>query len=177
MYNLMGRSVALGVSGSIAAYKAADLASKLTQAGAKGEGPPTPARVGPEAGRLASGHTGPGRMSEVDTIMGALRYVLGRGGDLAGKKVVISAGGTQEPIDPVRFVGNYSSGKMGYALAEAARDRGAETVLVSGPVALPAPYAVRVIPVRRAGEMRDAVVEEGAQAGVLIMAAAVPAFP
>jgi phosphopantothenoylcysteine decarboxylase/phosphopantothenate--cysteine ligase len=86
---------------------------------------------------------------------------------------VVSAGGTKEPIDPVRYVGNYSSGKMGYALAEAARDRGAETVLVSAPVALSVPYAVRVVPVRRAAEMRDAVVEECADADALIMAAAV----
>src|SRR3989304_885537 len=203
MYNLTDRSVVLGVSGSIAAYKAADLASKLTQAGVSFDrGLPagrarraeamliapasatTIARlalglaedmvsltalatrapiivcpamdnhmyeheatqahletlrrrgahlVGPEVGRLASGHSGPGRMSEGDTIIGALRYVLGRGGDLAGKKVVVSAGGTQEPIDPVRYVGNYSSGKLGYALAEAARDRSAATVLVRAP--------------------------------------------
>jgi phosphopantothenoylcysteine decarboxylase/phosphopantothenate--cysteine ligase len=129
--------------------------------------------VGPEVGRLASGHIGPGRMSEVDSIIGSIRYVLGREGDLAGKKVVVSAGGTQEPIDPVRYVGNYSSGKMGYAVAEAARDRGADAVLVSAPVALAAPYAVRVVPVRRAAEMRDAVVAECAGADALIMAAAV----
>jgi phosphopantothenoylcysteine decarboxylase/phosphopantothenate--cysteine ligase len=129
--------------------------------------------VGPEVGRLASGHIGPGRMSEVDSIIGAVRYVLGRDGDLAGKKVVVSAGGTQEPIDPVRYVGNYSSGKMGYAVAEAARDRGADVVLVSGPVALAAPYAVRVVSVQRAAEMRDAVVAECADADAVIMAAAV----
>ncbi|MEE8347889.1 MAG: bifunctional phosphopantothenoylcysteine decarboxylase/phosphopantothenate--cysteine ligase CoaBC, partial [Dehalococcoidia bacterium] len=108
-----------------------------------------------------------------ETIIGALRYVLGRGGELAGKKVVISAGGTQEPVDPVRYVGNYSSGKMGYALAEAARDRGADVALVSGAVSLPVPYAVRVVSVRRAAEMRDAIVAECAKADVLIMAAAV----
>ncbi len=278
MYNLTDRQIVLGVSGSIAAYKAADLASKLTQAGARLDVLLTPAAVrfvtpltfqglsgrpayvdmfdtssgaaelhielarradalviapasattiarvalglaeemvsltalatrapivvcpamdpqmfeheatqghletlrrrgahvvGPEVGRLASGHTGPGRMSEVDTIIGALRYVLGRGGDLAGKKVVVSAGGTQEPIDPVRYVGNYSSGKMGYALAQAARDRGAEVVLVSGSAALPAPYAVRLLSVRRAAEMRDAVLAECAQADAVVMAAAV----
>lgn len=278
MYNLTKKSVVVGVSGSIAAYKAADLASKLTQAGAAVDVVLTPAAakfvspltfqsltgrpayvdmfdtasgaselhvelarradvllvapatattiarlalglaedmlsltalatrapiavcpamdphmyeheatrghletlrgrgvhiIGPEVGRLASGHSGAGRMSEVDTIMGALRYVLGVGGDLAAKKVVVSAGGTRESIDPVRFIGNYSSGKMGYAVAEAARDRGAEVVLVAGETALPEPYAVRVIPVRRAAEMRDAVLAEAAGADVLIMAAAV----
>jgi len=278
MYNLTDRNIVLGVSGSIAAYKAADLASKLTQVGAKVDVLLTPAAarfvspltfqgvtgrpafvdmfdiasgaselhielarrahalviapatattiarvalglaedmvsltavatrapiiicpamdpqmfeheatqghletlrsrglhvVGPEVGRLASGHVGLGRMSEVDAIIGAVRYVLGRDGDLAGKKVVVSAGGTQEPIDPVRYVGNYSSGKMGYAVAEAARDRGADVVLVSGPVALAAPYAVRIVPVRRAAEMRDAVAAECADADALIMAAAV----
>jgi phosphopantothenoylcysteine decarboxylase/phosphopantothenate--cysteine ligase len=92
--------------------------------------------VGPEEGRLASGMVGRGRMTEPETIIGALRQLLGRDGDLAGRKIVVSAGGTQEPIDPVRYVGNYSSGKMGYAVAEAARDRGAKVVLVSAPVAL-----------------------------------------
>ena len=278
MYNLTDREIVLGVSGSIAAYKAADLASKLTQAGVRLDVVLTPAAakfvtpltfqsvsgrpayvdmfdtasgafelhielarranalliapasattiarvalglaedlvsltalatrapiivcpamdpqmfeheatqahletlsrrglhvVGPEEGRLASGHTGPGRMSEVPTIIGALRYVLGKDADLAGRKVVVSAGGTQEPVDPVRYVGNYSSGKMGYALAEAARDRGADTVLVSGPAALPEPYAVRVLPVRQAAEMRDAVLAECADADAVIMAAAV----
>ena len=89
--------------------------------------------VGPEEGRLASGMLGRGRMIEPEAIVGALRQLLGRSGDFAGRKVVVSAGGTQEPIDPVRYVGNYSSGKMGYAVAEAARDRGAQVVLVSGP--------------------------------------------
>ena len=278
MYNLTDRQIVLGVSGSIAVYKAADLASKLTQAGVRLDVLLTPAAVefvtpltfqslsgrpayvdmfdtssaaaelhielarraealliapasattiarvalglaedmisltalatrapiivcpamdpqmfeheatqghletlrgrgahvvGPEVGRLASGHSGPGRMSEVDTIIGALRYVLGRGGDLGGKTVVVSAGGTQEPIDPVRYVGNYSSGKMGYALAEAARDRGADVVLVSGPAALPQPYAVRLLSVRRAAEMRDAVLAECADADAVVMAAAV----
>ncbi len=129
--------------------------------------------VGPVEGRLASGRSGLGRLAEADEILGAIRYVLGRRGDLAGRKIVVSAGGTQEPIDPVRFVGNYSSGKMGFALAEAARDRGAEVVLVSAPVSLPCPYGVRLVPVRRAVEMRDAIVADCADADVLIMAAAV----
>ena len=129
--------------------------------------------VGPEMGRLASGRMGLGRLSDVETILGAIRYVLGRGGDLAGRKVVVTAGGTREPIDPVRYVGNYSSGKMGYAIAEAARDRGAEVVLVSAPTALPTPYGVRLAPVQRAVEMRDAVVQECRDAQALVMAAAV----
>ena len=278
MYNLTDRAVVLGVTGSIAVYKAVDLASKLTQAGAlvdvvmtpeagrfvspitfKGvtgravfsdmwdasSGPAEPhialargadvmvvapatatfmARlslglaeemvsltalatrapvvvcpamdsqmytheavqghvetlrsrgvymVGPEEGRLASGQVGLGRFSEVERIIGGIRYVLGRGGDLAGKKIVVSAGGTHEPIDPVRFIGNRSSGKMGFSLAEAARDRGAEVVLVAGPVALPDPHAVTVVRVEQARDMRDAVLEHVASADALIMAAAV----
>ncbi|MDO8616636.1 MAG: bifunctional phosphopantothenoylcysteine decarboxylase/phosphopantothenate--cysteine ligase CoaBC [Dehalococcoidia bacterium] len=278
MYNLTDRSVVLGVTGSIAVYKAVDLASKLTQAGAlvdvvmtreaaefvrpitfqsvtgrracwdmwdtgsdvpelhvalarradilvvapatatviarlalglaeemvsltalatrapalvcpamdpqMYEHPATQGHVetlrsrgvllvGPEEGRLASGHRGRGRLSEVDTIMGAVRYVLGRTGDLAGKTVVVSAGGTQEPIDPVRYLGNHSSGKMGFALAEAARDRGARTVLVTAPVALADPYGVETVRVRRAAEMRDAVAAACGDAHALIMAAAV----
>jgi phosphopantothenoylcysteine decarboxylase/phosphopantothenate--cysteine ligase len=129
--------------------------------------------IGPEEGRLASGQSGLGRFSEVEKIIGGIRYVLGRGGDLAGKKIVVSAGGTHEPIDPVRFVGNRSSGKMGFALAEAARDRGAEVVLVAGPVALSDPYGVAVLRVEQAREMRDAVVSQSEDAQALIMAAAV----
>jgi phosphopantothenoylcysteine decarboxylase/phosphopantothenate--cysteine ligase len=86
---------------------------------------------------------------------------------------VVTAGGTREPIDPVRYVGNYSSGKMGYAVAEAARDRGAEVVLVSAPTALATPYGVRLVPVQQAAEMRDAVVGECRDAQALVMAAAV----
>jgi len=129
--------------------------------------------IGPEEGRLASGQRGRGRLSEVDSIIGGIRYVLGAGGDLAGKKVVVSAGGTHEPIDPVRFVGNRSSGKMGFALAEAARDRGAQAILVSGATALPDPVGVEVVRVERAAEMRDAVVARCEDADALIMAAAV----
>src|SRR6266508_893087 len=129
--------------------------------------------VGPEEGRLASGHSGRGRLSEVETIIGGIRYVLGGNGDLAEKRLVISAGGTHEPIDPVRFVGNNSSGKMGFALAEAARDRGAKVILVSGPTAQADPVAVDVIRVQRAAEMRDAVVASCDGADALIMAAAV----
>jgi phosphopantothenoylcysteine decarboxylase/phosphopantothenate--cysteine ligase len=129
--------------------------------------------VGPEEGRLASGRLGLGRLSETETILGAIRYVLGRAGDLAGRKVVVTAGGTREPIDPVRYVGNYSSGKMGYAVAEAARDRGADVVLVSAPTAVPTPFGVRLVAVARAAEMRDAVRRECRGADALVMAAAV----
>lgn len=130
--------------------------------------------VGPEVGRLASGHVGAGRLAERDDILGAVRGVLGRRyGDLVERRIVVTAGGTQEPIDPVRYVGNHSSGKMGYALAEAARDRGALVTLISGPVSLPAPYGVRLVRVRRAVEMRDAVLEACEEADALVMAAAV----
>jgi phosphopantothenoylcysteine decarboxylase/phosphopantothenate--cysteine ligase len=278
MYNLTDKQIVLGVTGSIAAYKSADLASKLTQAGALVDVAMTPeatrfvapitfqsvtgrrayhdmwseaseiaelhvalarraglmviapatatflARLvhglaedlvsltalatrapvlvapamdpqmwehaatqenvstlqrrgvifaGPEEGRLASGQMGMGRMLEVSALLGAVRSALGRGGDLTGKKVVVSAGGTREAIDPVRFVGNESSGKMGFAIAEAARDRGAETVLVSAQTALPDPYGVRVVRVRSAAQMRDAILPECEDAAALIMAAAV----
>lgn len=278
MYNLSERTVVLGVSGSVAVFKAAGLASKLTQAGANVDVVMTPAAArfvapitfqsltgrraycdmwdaasgiaeahvalarsadilviapatatsiarlalglaedmvtltalatrapvlvcpamdpnmykhpatqahvqtlksrgvlfaGPQEGRLASGYTGLGRMTEVGRIMEAIRQIIGLTGDLAGKKVVVSAGGTQEPVDPVRYVGNYSSGKMGFALAEAARDRGARVVLVTGESALADPYGVTTVRVRRAAEMRDAVVQETADADAVIMAAAV----
>ncbi len=132
--------------------------------------------VGPEEGRLASGQMGTGRMSEVPVLLGAVRSALGRGGNLTGKKIVVSAGGTREAIDPVRFIGNESSGKMGFAVAEAARDRGADVVLVSGEAALPDPYGVSVQRVRSATQMRDAVVAACEGAHALIMAAAVADF-
>ena len=132
--------------------------------------------VGPAEGRLASGRTGRGRLVETDVLIGALKQTLGRSGDLAGRRIVVSAGGTREPIDPVRFVSNYSSGKMGYALAEAARDRGAEVTLVTAPAALACPYGVRLAPVQSAREMRDAVAAACANADALIMAAAVADF-
>ena len=137
--------------------------------------------VGPAEGRLASGRLGPGRLVDTDVLLGALRRVLGQRGDLAGRKIVVSAGGTREPLDPVRFIGNYSSGKMGYALAGAAHDRGAEVVLVSAATALAPPFGVTVVPVGRAAEMRDAVAAHCQDADALIMAAAVadyePASP
>ena len=95
--------------------------------------------VEPGHGRMASGLVGQGRLAEPPIIVDTLRIVLARHGDLAGWRVVVTAGGTQEAIDPVRYVSNHSSGKMGYAVAEAARDRGASVVLVTAPTALLAP--------------------------------------
>jgi len=129
--------------------------------------------VEPEVGRLASGEVGVGRLPDTNVLLGAINAVLGRTGDLAGQRVVVTAGGTQEPIDPVRFVGNRSSGKMGYALAIEARDRGAEVILISGPVALEAPYGVDVRRVETAVQMRDAVLRAVVDADVLVMSAAV----
>jgi len=129
--------------------------------------------AGPAEGRMASGLKGRGRMLEVPEILGHVNQVLGRGDDLAERKVVVSAGGTQEAIDPVRFISNRSSGKMGYAIAEAARDRGAEAVIVAAPGGLSDPVGVRVVHVVSAEEMRDAVVAESRDADALIMAAAV----
>ncbi|MBI2955015.1 MAG: bifunctional phosphopantothenoylcysteine decarboxylase/phosphopantothenate--cysteine ligase CoaBC [Chloroflexi bacterium] len=127
-------------------------------------------------GRLASGKVGKGRMAEVDEILVAIRRVLAREGDLAGKNVVVTAGGTHEPIDPVRFVGNRSSGKMGFSLAEAARDRGAEVTLILGPTYLQPPKGVKVVNVETALEMKDAVEQAVQDADVLVMAAAVADF-
>ena len=127
----------------------------------------------PEVGRLASGEVGVGRLPDISVLLGAIHVVLGRNGDLAGRRVVITAGGTQEPIDPVRFVGNRSSGKMGYALATEARDRGAHVILISGPVALDAPYGVDMWKVETAMQMREAVFNAVGEADALIMSAAV----
>ncbi len=135
--------------------------------------------VEPEVGTLASGEVGVGRLPEPETLLQAIRQALGREGPLAGRRVVVTAGGTQEPIDPVRFIGNRSSGLMGYALAEEARDRGAQVTLISGPVSLAAPYGVEMARVRTALEMRAAVLAAlgldagGVAADALVMAAAV----
>ena len=130
-------------------------------------------QVGPERGRLASGGTGDGRMPAVETIVGAVRKTLGRNGPLRGLRIVISAGGTQEQLDPVRFLGNRSSGLMGYALAEAAVDAGAEVRLVSGPTPLAAPFGTDIVRVETAEEMLAAVREACRGARALVMAAAV----
>jgi len=129
--------------------------------------------VGPGYGRLAEGRTGMGRMVEPGEIMGTVQQVLGRQGDLAGRRIVVTAGGTREAIDPVRYIGNRSSGKMGFALAAAARDRGADVTLVTTPVSLEPPVGVEVINVESAAQMKEAVVRATARADALIMAAAV----
>ena len=132
--------------------------------------------IAPEVGRLASGEFGAGRLPDTFTMLGAARLVLGTQGDLAGKRVVVSAGGTQEPIDPVRFIGNHSSGKQGFALAEAARDRGASVTLVAGVTDLPTPYGVTLVAGHTAQAMRDAVLAACVGADVLVMSAAVADF-
>ena len=129
--------------------------------------------IEPGYGYLASGGKGQGRLAEIEKIIGTIKQVLGRDGDLAGKRVVVTAGGTREPIDPVRYIGNRSSGKMGYAVAEAARDRGANVVLITGSVALPEPTGVGVVHIQTALQMKEAVTMAVAQVDVLIMAAAV----
>ena len=132
--------------------------------------------IGPGEGRLASGLVGRGRLADVEDIIGGVKQALGREGDLAGKSVVVTAGGTQEPIDPVRHIGNRSSGKMGYAIAEAARDRGANVTLVSTQVSLRAPYGVEFVRADTAEEMRKEVVGRALGADILVMAAAVADF-
>jgi phosphopantothenoylcysteine decarboxylase/phosphopantothenate--cysteine ligase len=129
--------------------------------------------VGPAAGRLASGAHGVGRMSEPEEILEMARVVLGRSGDLAGRRLVVSAGGTREAIDPVRFISNHSSGKMGYALALAARDRGAHVTLVTAPTCLADPGGVELVKIETALQMRNAVLAACQGADALVMAAAV----
>jgi phosphopantothenoylcysteine decarboxylase/phosphopantothenate--cysteine ligase len=129
--------------------------------------------IAPATGWLASGKEGPGRLADINDIVGGIRQVLGRGGDLAGKHILVTAGGTQEPIDPVRYISNHSSGKTGYALAEAARDRGAKVTLVTAPTSLPGLAGVDVVKVNTAQEMRQAVENVIPQADALVMAAAV----
>ena len=131
--------------------------------------------IPPEEGHLASGEVGIGRFPETAVILAEIGRVLGRhGGDLAGKRVVVTAGGTHEPIDPVRYVGNRSSGRMGFALAEEARDRGADVTLIAGSVTAPLPHGMaQVRRVESALELRDAVRAAVHEADVLVMAAAV----
>ncbi len=129
--------------------------------------------AGPAQGRMASGLIGAGRLLEPTELVGHIRILLGRHGDLSGRKIVVSAGGTREAIDPVRVIANHSSGKMGYAIAEAARDRGADAVLVSAPTALPDPTGVKMARVSSAIEMGYALDRECDGADAVIMAAAV----
>ena len=132
--------------------------------------------VGPAEGHLASGLSGTGRMLEPLEILGYARLTLGQKGLLAGKKVLVTAGGTQEPLDPVRVITNRSSGRQGYALVQAALDSGAQVTLITTPTALTPPVGARVLNVETAKQMLDCVLAESAQSDVLIMAAAVADF-
>jgi phosphopantothenoylcysteine decarboxylase/phosphopantothenate--cysteine ligase len=132
--------------------------------------------VEPESGYLACGMTGPGRLAEPAAIVEAIRRESRKRHDLEGETVLITAGPTQEPLDPVRYISNRSSGKMGYALAEAAAARGARVILVSGPVHLAPPRGLEVISVRTAAEMRQKVFENLAAASIVVKAAAVADF-
>ena len=132
--------------------------------------------VEPEVGALASGLTGVGRLAEPEMIVEAVERLFARAGDLDGLQVVVSAGGTREPIDPVRFLGNRSSGKMGVAIAEAARDRGAGVTLIAGVMSVPPPRGMNVLDATTASSMRQAVLRAAPTADILVMAAAVADF-
>ncbi len=132
--------------------------------------------LGPASGRMASGLTGLGRLIETAEIMGSIRHTLAQGGPLKNKHLIITAGGSQEPIDPVRFIANRSSGKQGMALAQAALDAGARVTLISHPNSLPIPYGATHLEVRTVQEMLDAVLKALPAADGLIMAAAVADF-
>ncbi|HEY6959999.1 MAG TPA: bifunctional phosphopantothenoylcysteine decarboxylase/phosphopantothenate--cysteine ligase CoaBC [Candidatus Limnocylindria bacterium] len=129
--------------------------------------------VDPESGLLASGQVGPGRLAALERIEAAVAEAVSSSAALAGRRVVVTAGPTHEPIDPVRFVSNRSSGKMGYAVAQALREAGADVTLVSGPTALRAPAGVRVVAIETAAELREAVLAELTSADAVVMAAAV----
>lgn len=132
--------------------------------------------VEPDSGFLACGMVGPGRMAEPERIAELAMEALNPRSDLEGETVLITAGPTQEPLDPVRFISNRSSGKMGYAIAAAAVARGAEVILISGPVNIPAPARVTIVPVKTAAEMRDAVFAHLKPATIIVKAAAVADF-
>ncbi len=132
--------------------------------------------AGPAEGHLASGFSGVGRLLEPPELIGHIRLVLGRRGRLAAKKVVVAAGGTHEPLDPVRVLTNRSSGKQGYALAQAAVDAGADVTLITTPTALTPPVGTNIINVETAKQMLDAVLKESSDADALIMAAAIADF-
>ncbi len=132
--------------------------------------------VEPEEGRLACGTTGKGRLAELDKIVSTLEKIFFAKHELSGKHILVTAGPTREPIDPVRFLSNYSSGKMGYAIAQEARERGARVTLVSGPCNLEPPAGVDVVSVETAQEMFDAVIKHFNVADVVIKAAAVADF-
>jgi phosphopantothenoylcysteine decarboxylase/phosphopantothenate--cysteine ligase len=132
--------------------------------------------VGPAEGHLASGLSGVGRMVEPQELLGQIRLALSKGGPLQDRNVVVTAGGTEEPIDPVRAITNRSSGKQGFAVAQAALDRGAQVTLIAANTQLPTPAGARRVDVRTSEEMLAAVLEAVSQADILIMAAAVSDF-
>ena len=132
--------------------------------------------IGPMEGRLASGLVGDGRLEEPERLIQFARQILGANGDYAGRKVIVTAGGTQEAIDPVRVITNRSSGKMGYAMAEAARDRGAIVTLVTTPTSLSEPAGMEIINVVSTKDMREAVLPLCAEADLLAMPAAISDF-
>ncbi len=132
--------------------------------------------IGPAEGHLASGLSGVGRLLETADIIGHIRVVLGRNGPLAAKKILVTAGGTQEPLDPVRVLTNRSSGKQGYAIAQAALDMGAQVALITTPTSLTPPVGAKVIRIETANEMLAAVLAESAESDALVMAAAVADF-
>jgi phosphopantothenoylcysteine decarboxylase/phosphopantothenate--cysteine ligase len=132
--------------------------------------------IGPESGHLASGAKGPGRMTEPLQVADRILSLLDRGQDLTGRRILVTAGPTNEPIDSVRFIGNRSSGKMGFAIAEEAAGRGADVDLIAGPTSVPAPTHVNLLRVETSAQMLDAVLERARQSDVIIMAAAVADF-
>ncbi|MEY3072271.1 MAG: bifunctional phosphopantothenoylcysteine decarboxylase/phosphopantothenate--cysteine ligase CoaBC [Actinomycetota bacterium] len=132
--------------------------------------------VGPEDGPLMGGDAGPGRLADPEDVLVAVRAALAGAGDLAGRRLLITAGGTREPLDPVRFLGNRSSGRMGFALAAAARARGAEVLLVAAPSALATPVGVERLDVTTARELDDAVTAHAGDRDAVLMAAAVADF-
>jgi phosphopantothenoylcysteine decarboxylase/phosphopantothenate--cysteine ligase len=128
--------------------------------------------IDPEAGELACGYEGKGRLAEIPAILEEIRLLLSPK-DFSGEKILVTAGPTEEALDPVRFLSNHSSGKMGFAMARAARRRGAKVILISGPTALPVPSQIQYIPVRSALQMQEAVLTQLESVSILIMAAAV----
>jgi phosphopantothenoylcysteine decarboxylase / phosphopantothenate---cysteine ligase len=132
--------------------------------------------IGPAEGHLASGLSGVGRLLETAEIIGHIRLILGRNGLLAGRKIVVTAGGTQEPLDPVRVLTNRSSGRQGYALSQSALDMGAQVTLITAPTSLTPPIGARVVNVETAKQMLEAVLAESAESDALVMAAAVADF-
>lgn len=132
--------------------------------------------VPPASGRMASGLEGIGRLPETPELIGHVRLALGRRGPLVGRRVLVTAGPTQEPLDPVRYLSNHSSGKQGLALVQAALDMGAQTTLIHGPIHLPTPVGALVVPVETTHAMHDAVMARLPETDIVIMAAAVGDF-